>query len=331
MSFYCTACDYLTKRKSSFDRHELSRKHLINLAIYKKRGTKQSPSALFQCEKCARKFSHASSLSRHKKTCEIENSGHELNKQTFSKDFEEIMNRPGFKEAIENIVDKKVDQKLKEQEKEPQTINTYINIHQFIRDFNAPLLGPLNECQYELLGQEEKDYHLVEVLLDHYDKKNLKQYLSKFLINHYKKKDPSEQSLWTSDLARLTYFIRNLDNGDKPVWQNDKGGKRTMEKIIKPLLNFIKQEINNYEELCEERRKECLRKNRVNEQYEITKKLQKTQKIKYDINNDILAMSILRYIAPTFNMNQADIPIGARWYKVDREGGTNKRVLYKRT
>ncbi len=58
--FNCSSCDYNTSRKSSYDKHNLSSKH---------QQSKLANDKPYQCQFCKERFTHASSFSRHKKTC----------------------------------------------------------------------------------------------------------------------------------------------------------------------------------------------------------------------------------------------------------------------
>ena len=46
----------------------------------------------------------------------------------------------------------------------------------------------------------------MDTLVYNYENKNLHKYLGDFIIGHYKKDNPSEQSMWSSDVSRLTYL-----------------------------------------------------------------------------------------------------------------------------
>lgn len=56
MNYFCKYCNYKTSRKSNYNEHILTQKHISKCKLY-------------FCEKCGDKFLHASSLSKHKKKC----------------------------------------------------------------------------------------------------------------------------------------------------------------------------------------------------------------------------------------------------------------------
>ena len=66
--FYCNVCEYKTSRKSSMDKHLNSKKHkeeIGRMALGSEKGLE-----VFKC-KCGNSYTHATSLSRHKRTCGV--------------------------------------------------------------------------------------------------------------------------------------------------------------------------------------------------------------------------------------------------------------------
>ena len=67
--FYCELCDYSTSRKSQWERHKITAKHL-KFTNYEYVFT-EKVQRYFRCEKCDKKFNFRQSLWRHKKTCTL--------------------------------------------------------------------------------------------------------------------------------------------------------------------------------------------------------------------------------------------------------------------
>ena len=69
--FYCKKCDYNTCKKSSWDKHQLSRKHLDDNSIVTNDNKKVAQQFVtYKCSHCAAFYTHHSCLSRHKKHCQ---------------------------------------------------------------------------------------------------------------------------------------------------------------------------------------------------------------------------------------------------------------------
>ena len=69
--YHCIYCDYITSRKSQYERHLLTQKHKNRQNDTN--DTKKVPfsSALFDCA-CGKKYTHKPNLYRHQKTCKYE-------------------------------------------------------------------------------------------------------------------------------------------------------------------------------------------------------------------------------------------------------------------
>ena len=71
--FYCSGCDYYTSRKSDFEKHILTKKHLKNASpSVTKSVTKTSKKVAksYFCEHCGCEYKSRNGLWRHKKKCE---------------------------------------------------------------------------------------------------------------------------------------------------------------------------------------------------------------------------------------------------------------------
>jgi hypothetical protein len=81
--------------------------------------------------------------------------------------------------------------------------------------------------------------------LYHFENDTLDKFIGDIIIKQYIKEDPKVQSVWNTDVSRLAYLVRELIN-NKKEWSIDKGGNKVTEYIIKPILDFIKIEIEKY-------------------------------------------------------------------------------------
>ena len=70
--YHCKICDYYGGRKSQYDRHIKSKKHLKKVTWTQNQthnGNKKGTLVDNQCSKCGKKYKHRSGLSRHYKNC----------------------------------------------------------------------------------------------------------------------------------------------------------------------------------------------------------------------------------------------------------------------
>ena len=76
--FFCEKCNYSTCKKSSWNKHIKTKKHIRkvaqnvrNVRKVAKKVAKKVANKKFSCEFCGKKYSHRSTLCTHKKTCTV--------------------------------------------------------------------------------------------------------------------------------------------------------------------------------------------------------------------------------------------------------------------
>lgn len=87
--------------------------------------------------------------------------------------------------------------------------------------------------------------HVGLVILNHFTDGNLHIILGDLLVANYQEEDVKKQSLWTTDVARLTYLIKDI-NTTGSIWSHDKKGNKVKRMIIQPLLMKVKGIIETY-------------------------------------------------------------------------------------
>lgn len=139
-----------------------------------------------------------------------------------------------------------------------------------------------------------------DIIIHNYNNKKLHKFIGNLIIDKYKTDEPDDQSVWMSDLARLSFIIRELKDGNSE-WVKDKSGTKLTKLIITPLMSKIKEilidhvnslaEINNEFETNESVMKDNIEKMRI------------LNEIIMKINLNDFNSSVLRFIAPEFNLN----------------------------
>lgn len=330
MTLYsCDACNYTTDDKSNYVKHNSTTKHIKKVQYSTKlkpndttRYSNETKSTLkYICNICQNNYSTASSLARHKKACkENVNPSNTL----------ELEKKNGEIEVLKQCIIGKDDliKQLREQNKQlleqndqlhkqNEKLNSMIsNAGSVVKDSvsvanksltfleknynNAPKLEQLKD--YTFLHSKGKD-NLYTTLFSKHQEKKLASYLGDKIVGVYKIDDPNKQSLWNSDASRLNYVIRELLRNNQIIWRVDKGGIKTSKYVIEPMLNYIKQLLNDY----------CI-KNQPLKHFDksptflekMCVKLKSAEGIINNINNNILSKDILRYIAPQFSIGTND-------------------------
>ena len=89
--FNCEHCNFSTCNKKDFNRHLNTVKHKKIIDMKNDNKIPQSTPKTYKCIICEKNYKHASTLSRHKKTCSINNNKKiESNLINFLNNFEKI-------------------------------------------------------------------------------------------------------------------------------------------------------------------------------------------------------------------------------------------------
>jgi hypothetical protein len=335
MEYTCNMCRYKTLDKRNFWKHRkrmhIDKKDQCDDNSYKsvlgapnstnlvQIGASNGTRTDFMCEICAKSFSRSYTLKRHQED------GRCKGKRGMVTEYKEILEQKKELEVKMMMMEYETKLKIKETElsaaeradKEKSAFimsgkvgekhyHNKMSVKTFI-EMNYPNAPPLEELNLDkmlTLGDEEKGTELVNVLIYHHSDNRLAKYLGGFLVKNYRKTNPSEQSVWTSDTSRLTYVIRELLSNNKAIWNPDKKGVKTKESIIIPMLDHVKLQIGEY---VRKYTKIANRSDDFNEQMKLYDNMNKAYQIEIDIDTGNLADNIIKYIAPYFHMDKSDI------------------------
>lgn len=126
------------------------------------------------------------------------------------------------------------------------------------------------------------------------------KYLGDFLVKTYKTTKPENQSLWSADVSRLNYIVRLVcGSNNKPEWHKDNNGIKIKNSIIIPMLNHVNQKIEIYNKSKAREMINC----KFGEMMEIVNKMSVATEISRDIDTNLIADNIVKYIAPHFSMD----------------------------
>lgn len=282
----CTDCGKIFKHQPSLSRHKKMHSYYS-----------QKNAALYTCPKCLCKFTTIELLYQHDKLniCEI--------------DYTKLS-----QQEIIGIISQKFVNYNTHTASLVQTSNssTFINGNNTLKNIqnnanfivmnypNAPALeAPPN---YDGLITYVKDKDLMDEVVHNQHHESLHKYFGNFLVYTYKKEDPAEQSLWSTDVSRLKYYVKELMKNSESYWLTDHEGKRTKDKIIKPLLKFVDNEIIKYIDV----QSKLFAKEKIASRREfINHKMKMALDAQTSIQNGTLADRMLQYITPYFGFDKA--------------------------
>lgn len=185
--------------------------------------------------------------------------------------------------------------------------NSVINVQNYVND-NYTDVKPImvlrpskitkmlkNDIKYK---NSVKDRTIEDYLIYYESKYALHIHLSDIIVKEYRKDNPHDQQIWSTNIKTLTFIIRKILN-DSGVWSKDVHGVDVTSKIIRPFLNEIQNILIKYvkntndildtEEELEE----------VEQQYN---NIELANRIISNINNKKLHKQILKTIAEKFQL-----------------------------
>ena len=119
----------------------------------------------------------------------------------------------------------------------------------------TPILEEIKDFSIIKNADGNEEYSVAEIVIFHFNHNTLHKFLGQIIVSVYKKDDPREQSIWSTDVERMSYLIRDIiKNDDIAGWITDKKGVRVREKAIMPMLRFIRKELRNYIKNCNKKK-----------------------------------------------------------------------------
>ena len=226
-SFYCENCDYGTSKKSSYDNHLVSAKHLKSMVSNE---IMPKLCSEFICTNCSKKYKDNSGLWRHKKKCvekEKEIESNELNEQNEQNDSVELIKylmkeNSEFKQMI--IEQNK---QMIEMSKNTGTYNTtHTNSHN--KSFNLNFF--LNEtCKDAMNIMDFVDSIKLQLCdLENVGKLGYVDGISKIIVQNLNSLDETKRPVHCTDSKREVMYVKDEDK-----WEKENENKQKMRKVIK--------------------------------------------------------------------------------------------------
>ncbi len=254
--FSCESCEYITNNKCDYKKHCLTRKHTDMIKMLEKAKKLElsckkisEEQKCFECN-CGRKYSHPSSLSRHKKECGKEKKmKKEVTKVSGLDNPELVMaimkDNQEFKAMLMEQHKYQIEHnsKMIEYVKECKVINNNNCNNNITNKFNMNIF--LNEkCATALnimdfisqLQLQLKDLESVGQL-------GYMEGISKIFIRGLKELDVTQRPIHCSDLKRETMYIK--DNNE---WEKDNDDKNKMKKAIQHIAHKNLKQISEWKE-----------------------------------------------------------------------------------
>lgn len=217
--FHCECCDYTTSKKSDLDKHNLTRKHLMEL-----NGINwKSKSREFICKSCNRVYKTQSGLWKHEKKCQSQIEEIEKVQQPTQNNLQEV---------IVSLVQENKEMRqmlVQQQQNYKEQLDSLI-----------PNIGNNNNNKFNLnifLNEHCKDavnimdfVNNLPIQLDDLEKTGKLGYINSMtniIVNGLKELEFNKRPLHCSDLKRETIYIKDNDS-----WEKDNEEKDKLKKAI---------------------------------------------------------------------------------------------------
>ena len=248
LEYFCNICDYKTCKKSNFNMHKTTTKHIkrtkedeIKQKLAKtSKIIKNTEKQLFICI-CGNEYKHRQGLWKHKKICKNEESNISLDKKNDINDnfLELLKQNQEFKELISE--QNKIIMELAKNTGNNIT-NTNTNINNCNnKTFNLQFF--LNEkCKDALNINEFIDSLKISFSdLENIGENGFVNGISKIFVNGLKSLDIYKRPIHCSDLKRETMYLKE-DN----VWEKDSDNKERLKKTVKLIAHKNMLKINDW-------------------------------------------------------------------------------------
>jgi DNA-binding transcriptional regulator YhcF (GntR family) len=240
--YECKNCDFITRKKTDFNRHLTTQKHQkINLATnININSTEKNEKVIYQCDICQKTYLERTGLWRHKKKCFIkekdEDDTNDINKiSQIDNAIDEIHPKNMDKEEIYDLVkylikeNSELKSMIVEVCKSVQPVNNTTNNNNcHNKTFNLNVF--LNEqCKDAINMSDFIDSIIVNLSdLETTGRLGYAEGLSKLFITHLQRLDKHKRPIHCSDLKREVLYIK-----DENQWGKDTDDKQRLQQAIK--------------------------------------------------------------------------------------------------
>ena len=219
--FCCNKCDYITSRKSQYDRHILTQKHITRVNTKNNEVKFQNVPIGFKQYNCicGKIFKHASSLWNHKQKCKEETSNTNTNTtNTTNTNTNTNTNADIDKEFLVKMLLKNQDVMDKLMEIMPQIGNNSHNANSYNttnNQFNIQMF--LNEHCKDAMNLTDfiQSLPITAETYDHTIENGLTKSITKMMVNGLSELDILQRPIHCTDASRKTLYVKDDDTWEK--------------------------------------------------------------------------------------------------------------------
>jgi uncharacterized C2H2 Zn-finger protein len=268
--------------------------------------------AFLECNECHKIFKHHSSYYRHQKTrCKLKSEDNTI--KELKHEIEMLKLKNNMKDSELERRDNEIEYHKLLTNNAGEIVGKSLSTLTFaMKNFkNAPPIKAIGNDEFKRLVFEDnygKKIHKntkisnfdVSTLLNMYYRHNkLMNLFNNIIVKYYKKSEPKDQSIWSSDPSRLTYVISNsTDDRGSTAWMTDKRGVKVNEFVIKPIMEHVDklmfEHVNDIHTII---------KHDNADEINYVEELQTSTEIRQKVRNNITHNKLTKMIIPHFYLN----------------------------
>lgn len=241
-NFYCEYCDYYTCKKSSYDKHNKTKKHLVTFRdkFSNFRDEKVAQNTCFQCEKCNKTYFSRNGLWSHKQKCMgFKNKTEKTDDDTdivtlLINDNKELRNllveQSRENGELKNMMMEVIKNGTHNTTNNNNTNNTNTNCHN--KSFNLNFF--LNETCKNAMNINEFIESIKIQLADliKFGEVGYVEGITNIINNNLKALDITQRPVHCTDKKRETIYIKENDK-----WEKEGNNKSKIRKVIKNIAS----------------------------------------------------------------------------------------------
>jgi hypothetical protein len=321
--YECKLCNYIAGTKTNLNKHFKTKSHINkeNTNIY--------------CFICNKQYINSNNYKKHKKYMHIDNDNKKSNivvnnkiisseTQIIIDHVKEEINKSNeqVKEQVKDEINKSNEQVREEIKEEIQNskkevvtvvnkaINKASSLIKYLME-NHRSVPPLkkitkNQCIPVLridynCPEEDGDYSLQKLFVRDYSKNMFVSNIAKSILKMINHKESDKQPIYNTDSTRYNYVVKLTTD----IWNEDKSGIKFTDYIIKPLLKYIRDLVEEYIE--EDLEKVNMYKNSfIQNQIHVQQK-EDAYNLDIQLTNDYLIKPLLKELSPHLRFLQIEL------------------------
>jgi len=208
--YSCNPCNYICNKKSSIEKHYITKKHLLMINNYCYDSVIYDVSDKNYICNCGKGYKHRQSLHSHKKKCIILNANHEWCAPDVSSPIEDHPNMGNFKELIVDLMKKNQDLQ--------ETVVKQQEVHQKEIINLIPMIGNKTNITNNINNKIKLNVFLNETCKDAL---NINDFMNSLQISFEDLEMTREKGLLESVNNQIIQSLRNLEIEKRPIHCSD--------------------------------------------------------------------------------------------------------------